>query len=326
MRLNETQKLWLNEKVKDKDVIFMSVHGSRLYGLASETSDHDIKAIYCPSKEDLLMGRALKTYNSKNHNMNIELELKSISSFLKSALSCDTNCIDLLFTPPEHILFDSNLWNKIKYFRHDIFSQDMKGIIGYIKTHSYKYTNKIDRFDEISKLLEITLNMRDFGSTLTSDVANSSKLIDGNFKYIKNVTLVSDHEQQYLEVCGKKYIHNLSINSLIRALQHEVSRYGNRTKKGSDGGIDTKSLSHAIRVLSQLEEIINYGRVNFPLIEAPYIMNVKNGRVALEKVMTDIDERYDRCIHLLAKNKNNFPEVSNVDNMISVISKYVFGY
>jgi hypothetical protein len=325
MKLNETQKLWLNEKVKDKDVIFMSVHGSRLYGLASETSDHDIKAIYCPSKEDLLMGRALKTYNSKNDELNIELELKSISSFLKSALSCDTNCIDLLFTPPEHILLDSKLWNKIKYFRHEIFSQDMKGIIGYIKTHTYKYTNKIDRFDEISKLLEITLDMRDSGSTLTSDVANSSELIDRNFKYVKNVSLVSDHEQQYLEVCGKKYIHNSSINSLIGVLQHEVSRYGNRTKKGSDGGIDTKSLSHAIRVLSQLEEIIKTDHVTFPLLEAPYIMNVKNGRVALEKVLADIDERYDRCIYLLVKNKSYFPEVSNVHGMASEIEKYVFG-
>ena len=182
MILTLEQEKWLDQKVKDKDVIFMSVHGSQLYGLSSETSDYDVKAIYCPSKEDLLMGRALKTYNLKNDDLNIELELKSISSFLKSALSCDTNCIDLLFTPQEYILYDSLLWRNMRHHRKSILSQDMKGIIGYIKTHTHKYTNKIDRFDEISKLLEIALIMKKYGSTLTSDVANSSELIHEKLK------------------------------------------------------------------------------------------------------------------------------------------------
>ena len=107
VKLSQAQEEWIYEQCGSKNVIFMSIHGSHLYGLNREGSDIDIKAIYCPSKEDLLMGRALKTYNKSNEELDIEIELKSLSSFLNSALKADTNCMDLLHTPDEFILSKS---------------------------------------------------------------------------------------------------------------------------------------------------------------------------------------------------------------------------
>ena len=323
MEITKEQMAWVDEKILGKDIIFMSIHGSHLYGLAHKDSDVDIKAIYCPSKENLVMGRALKTFNYKNEELDIEIEIKSISSFLNSALSCDTNCIDLLFTPFEYMISSSKLWDELRQHRYNIFSKEMKGIIGYIKVHSYKYSNKINRYNEMVELRALIGDIKDnVKNARTCDVANDVRLLNYKFKYIKNVTLVSDHEQKYLEVCGKKYIYNLDIGSLYNAIEHEINRYGKRTKKGSGDGLDTKSLSHALRVLSQLEEIIKYGSLNFPLSEAPYIFDVKTGKVPADEVMTDIDERFDRCIELLAG--SGFREVSDVSEMVKIIHNYMF--
>ena len=54
--ITKEQYEWVMEMTKDKDIIFMSVHGSWLYGLEQEGSDVDIKAIYAPTENDLLLG------------------------------------------------------------------------------------------------------------------------------------------------------------------------------------------------------------------------------------------------------------------------------
>ena len=45
-KLTIEQRTWINEKISGKDIIYMGIHGSHLYGLAREGSDIDIKAIY----------------------------------------------------------------------------------------------------------------------------------------------------------------------------------------------------------------------------------------------------------------------------------------
>ena len=152
-QMTKEQKDWLHNQTRGKDVIFMSFQGSHLYGLDRPESDIDVKAVYAPSKTDLLLGKATKTYNYKNDELDIELELKSLPSFLLSAESCDTNCIDLLFAPDEMVLRGTPVWEDVKLHRNLLLSKTMKGLVGYIKTHTHQYSNKIDRLLEMKSLL-----------------------------------------------------------------------------------------------------------------------------------------------------------------------------
>lgn len=321
--LTKEQVDFIEYKVKDKDIIFMSIHGSHLYGLSREGSDLDIKAIYAPTKSDLLLGDSVKTFNHKNDKLDIEIEVKSLSSFLKSSKSCDTNCIDLLHTPNTLVLQTSALWDELCNYRHCLFSKNMKGLVGYIKTHSKKYTNKIDRFDEMVFLKGLSESLLLNGYKTVEDVAvDCSELEDKKCKYIKPVSVVSDHEQKYLEVCGKKYIYTWSLEQLISAMDVEIKRYGKRTLDGSGKGMDTKSLSHALRVLCQLEEILVTDTIVFPLAEASYLLEVKLGKRPLPDILDDIDCRYERCMGLLSE--SDLPENSSIDNMVNVAERYIF--
>lgn len=313
--LTNAQMEWLDKQLEGLDILSASVHGSWLYGLEREGSDVNVKVIYTPTFDDLLMGESIKTFNKKNDELDVEVEIKSLPSFVKSCKSADTNCVDLLHTPEDLQIITTSLWEEIKSLRECMYAKNMKGIVGYIKTHSAKYTNKINRFNEIKDLLEELTFIEDHVSlkdTTLPEIINRKE-----YKFVKVVTLVTDHEQQYIEVCGKKYILTWESKLLKDALQVEIDRYGKRTAKGSGDGMDTKALSHSLRVLSQLKELAEQQTITFPLKEADYIKKVKLGEVDVETVMTDIDKRYEECMTLLEE--SNLPENINIDKMLSVL-------
>lgn len=318
--LTVEQRDWLGEKISDKDLIYMGIHGSHLYGLNREGSDIDVKAIYIPSAKQLVRGEAIKTYNYKNDELDIEIEIKSLPSFLRSASSCDTNCIDLLHAPREMALFNTIMWEEIKAVRSGMYAKNMKGIMGYIKTHVKKYTNKIDRLNEMKDLLNfIETNYEAFN--IVMDVANT--FTSDKCKYIKVVNSVKEGEQKYLEVCGKKYIFTWSVVQLKDALEVEINRYGKRSNKGADKGIDSKSLSHALRVLIQLKEIITTNDLQFPLRDAEYVKAVKLGEVTdVSEVLDKIDTLFDECMELLEESE--LPEEVDVSSMEKIAENYYF--
>ena len=319
--LTVEQRKWVCEVLQDKNVVFASIHGSHLYGLNREGSDIDIKAVYAPSKHELLMGEASKTISKKNDDLDIEIEVKSLTSFLKSCSSCDTNCIDLLYTGQDMTLMDSSLWEDIKLHRSSLNAKNMKGLIGYIKTHTHKYGNKIERFDEMKVLLDRLSNVDDIKPLKYSGIP---EYIEGRgFKFIRNVMVRTDHEQHYIEVCGKKFIMTWESKLLKDALTKEIKRYGKRTMEGSGTGLDTKSLSHALRVLLQLKEILTTGGVTFPLKNAEYLLDVKLGNVTNpDEVLSKIDEEYDTCMELISN--STFPDEVDISNMLDSVSEYYF--
>lgn len=325
--MSEEQKEWIDEKLYGfANVIYVGFHGSHLYGLDREGSDIDIKAIYLPTMDELIAGTALKTHNFKNEELDIEIEIKSLSSFIRSCKSADTNCIDLLHTPDEMIIFCSEMWVDLVTQKKSLYAKNMKGIIGYIKTHTHKYTNKIDRLCEMEELLELTDNFLAANPSFTiKDLGESSEFKDiETFKYIKTVTLVKDHEQQYLEVCGKKYIYTWDLTQLKAALEKEISRYGKRSVEGLDKGLDTKSLSHALRVLLQLREIIKEGNLTFPLRDASFVKDVKLGKITdVDIVMSKIDSLYEECMKLIEE--SNLQDEIDISPLIKVVKEYYLG-
>lgn len=322
-KLTQEHVDWLDEKLQRFDCVFVGFHGSYLYGLEREGSDIDVKAIYLPTKTDLILGDSVKTHNYKNDELDIEVEVKSLSSFLKSAKSCDTNCIDLLHCPSEMIVSKQPLWDNITQHNDCIFAKNMKGIIGYIKTHSKKYTNKIDRLNEMQKVLKLCNSVDyDLKPKFTTVKDLAERVLWKDFKYVKPVTLVQDHEQQYLDICGKKYIDTWSIDQLANAMVSEINRYGKRTNDGQTKGMDTKSLSHALRVLHELEEILTTGTISFPLKDKDFILKAKLGQVSYEEVMDAIDTKYEVCMELLEK--SDLPEHNDLSKMYKVVEDYYF--
>lgn len=319
-KLKPEQQKFIDECLQGFDVLYAGVHGSVLYGLDTPTSDVDVKVIYMPSKLDLLKGQAIKTHNKKCPEHDIEVELKSLPSFLKSLSVADTNCFDILHTPAQYILECKPMWNHLQTFRQDIYAKNMKGVIGYIKTHAKKYTNKIERFDEMRELLE---QLSPYNYEVPIKNLPLMKMTEGK-KYIKVVTKVSDHVQPFLEICGKKYDLGWSVSRIRSTLNSEIDRYGSRTLDGSSKGMDSKSLSHALRVLCQTKEVIQDRTITFPLKERDLVFRVKSNQMGIEEVLNTIDTYFDEVETTLAV--SDLPDEVNMSRFYEELEGYYFGY
>lgn len=295
-RLTKEQRDWLESVVNDFDIIYLGLYGSHVYGLSRPESDIDIKGVYLPSIQNILLGKDNTPISKKNEELNIEVELKPIGSFLNSAKACDTNVMDMLHTPSQFWISFSPLWYDFVVHRADLYAKNMKGLVGYIKTHAAKYGNKIERLSEIKELLVLTEQYSD--TQRISDLCKDHSFSD--YKYVESILFTGRQdmeEQPYLEVCGKKYITTWSIAELKTALNREANRYGKRSNTGLDNGLDTKSLSHALRVLIQLHEIVTEGTMTLPLKDPSYVLAVKQGQItSAEEIMNKIDSLYDECM------------------------------
>ena len=67
-------------------------------------------------------------------------------------------------------------------------------------------------------------------------------------------------------------------------------QFGNRAK-ASAKGVDFKALSHAVRVIDEVEELIDSDFITFPLKNRVFITAIKEGRESLEDVMDYIDNK-----------------------------------
>jgi len=322
-RLTQEQQDFIYDKTDGLELVCITVHGSVLYGLNYADSDIDVKAIYLPSKTDLLLGNALKTTNHKCDEHDIEIEIKSLSSFIKSLGKCDTNCMDMIHTPENMTLSTTDLWTDICSLRECVYAKNMKGIIGYIKTHTHKYSNKIQRLDEMKAFLSylelVGLPVK-FKDSFVYDLLSDGTL---KYKYITLGTQHSDHEQAFVEVCGKKYTETWTIQVIMDAVQSEISRYGKRTNTGSNNGYDTKALSHALRALVQVEDLVINRTISFPLKELDLIKKVKFNEMELEDVMSLLEERFERVTTLL--DESDLPEFNDLSPIMKLLEEYYFG-
>lgn len=311
--INEKQLQWLNEIISDRDVIYMGIHGSHLYGLNTPNSDLDIKAIYLPSRKDLVLG-IKNNIQRKNKELNIEAELISIQSFLCSCEKCDTNCFDMLHSTDEMNIISSDLWKSIKNIRADIYAKDMKGIICYIKTHSMKYSAKISRLQELYELKRLAQELQFRNITEFEGLVDITKL-----QYTK---FINQDGARYIEVLGKKYISSIKQEPFKNILDGEIKRYGKRVTDANEDSVDFKSLSHAYRVLSEIQDLIDNQNINFPLVDADYIKQIKTGKVKKEDVFLEMDKKYDRV--MISLKNSNFKETPNIQNMIELVQNHYF--
>lgn len=322
-KLTQEQQEWLDDKLKNYNLLYVGFYGSHVYGLDRLESDIDIKAVCVPKLEELLLGQGTKTHSYKNDKLNIEIEVKTISSFLNSAKSCDTNVVDMLHTPKEFWIGWTPEWEELVSYRQCLYSKNMTGLLGYIKTHTRKYSHKIERYEEMKWIVDYLKDCESPEDVTIRYAVNTIgfQLFLSSAKYTKSVELVEKGTQQYLEVCGKKYIYTWSVNQLVEALEKEINRYGQRTETGVNSGLDGKSLSHAMRVLYETKEILEHNTVTFPLTNAQEIKDIKTGvNIDLPNILTTIDKLYDECIELM--NNSDLPEQTDISNMIKVMVDY----
>jgi hypothetical protein len=270
-----------------------------LYGTNTNDSDVDYKGVFLPSKEEILLGsipkcRSFSTNSDlrKNNPSDIDEEIYSLHYFLKLACDGQTVAMDMLHAPQSMLIESSDIWRSIVEQRNRFYTKNLNSFINYARRQASKYGIKGSRLNAASQVINFlkTKNsegkLRDVWGRLPRN------------EYCHEMGVDPNGMRQY-QVCGKMFQESASIGYVLPIISKFYEEYGHRAKLAAQNqNIDWKAVSHALRAAIQTKEILLYGTITFPLKEAPFLLQVKEGKLdytkevapALESLMTEVEK------------------------------------
>ena len=297
------------EKQYNYKVIYITKYGSKLYGTDNPNSDTDYKGLFIPSKESVLLKKDIEHYNFNSNNTNtknskddIDLQLFSIYKWFSLLKKGETGAIDILFS-----LFreDTQVFNDPKYtlvlkenYRR-FYNRNLHSFLGYCVGQSKVYNIRGERFNELHSFVEYFSELaKEHGADKLESIYPLVKELFAKhkYKYIKFVSAPTSRgsgeakEGIYIEVLGKRFLGTVTIKYFLEKITDMEEQFGNRAR-ASAKGVDFKALSHAVRVIDEVEELIDDEFITFPLKNRLYVTSIKEGERTLEEVMDYIDQK-----------------------------------
>lgn len=96
---------------------------------------------------------------------------------------------------------------------------------------------------------------------------------------------------RHLDLCGRRVPLHATIKAAREMAARLLAEYGARSLGAEQaGGVDWKALSHAVRVGQEALELLQTGRLRFPLSGAGHLLAIKLGQVPYDAVAAEIED------------------------------------
>ena len=251
----------------------------------------------------------------------VDVKIFSLQKFITLCSKADTNALDLLFSVNNSYIEQYFSVGGILYLlenRDKLINTDrLESPITYAFRQATKYSIKGERRQVMLDLLKdvntylsldttpanVSLSrfMRDFIYKDGTPVIN--QYIDG--KHVKiDILDNKGKEEKYLYVCGVQHQFNLELKRFAQRLEEKINKEytSQRTKDAADGN-DWKALSHALRVLLEVKELLSFGTINFPLKDSQFLLDVKLGKIDRDTVDTFFEFELSTILENVQANK-----------------------
>ncbi len=287
--------------------------GSHLYGTETINSDVDYKGVFLPSKKDILLGNIPKCYNystgnshSKNNPDDVDVEIYSLHYFIKLACDGQTVALDMLHAPENMLVKSSDIWKTIVKHKDRFYTKNLNSFIDYARRQAAKYGIKGSRLNAVSEVLKFLKSERPENKLRT--IWEKLPRID----FCNDAGKDPNGMRQY-QVCGKIFQESASIGYVIPILEKFYNDYGQRVKLAAENkNIDWKAVSHALRAAIQTKEILTNHTITFPLKDARFLMQIKEGKMDYaNEVAPVLENLMDEVENLL--NKSNLPNTVDTE-------------
>lgn len=258
----------------NRKFIFECLHGSKLYGTDRPESDIDYKGVFIPSVQDLLSlqrcPEELKmdqkvSEGVKNDSRDTDRTFFSLQRFFKLALEGQPLAYEMLFAAPT---IKEAEWDLVLNHRQLFLHKGgIKPFIGFAMAQAHKAVIKGENINKISEILDLCETISDQHSAVRNYQWPYLEAKENEFGY------------RVFSIAGRSFDIGMSVKDFKSALYILKNKYGSRAKNAAKDGYDYKSLSHAVRLIGQADEIITTGKLTFPRSDAEYIKAVRRGDV-----------------------------------------------
>lgn len=286
-----------------------SVYGSKLYGTDTPSSDTDYKAIYAPRCMDLLLGHRLDTYTVQDKASSgvkmqagdVETTYIPIHTFVRDVAGGQAYALELLFSNVLMWNGDSSRLTQplMTMLRYKCIPNSVRPMVAYANNMAKLYGVRNKRMEmaiELEKALDTATGALADHIAKITEVMAANNVNDPQFIEVVDA---DDQKGPSLRLLTKQYYFNTPIRDIVRSLQANIARYGDRVKNASDS-IDWKSTYHAVRMYMQANELLSTGQMSMPLRadDRDVIMKIRQGELHIDEVRGIIEVQLERLTEL----------------------------
>ena len=257
-------------------IIFEAIVGSRLYGVNTDDSDYDYRGVCIPPMEVLL--NPFQGFEQKDSGFKEEdRTIFALGKFMKLCADNNPNIIELLFVPQQNMVFKTPIWDKIIKNKDLFISKKSKfSFTGYA-------ISQLKRIERHRKWLldppkeEPTRKM--FGLKGNKNISNAWRTI-AKTELKLNLMKEEFHDEYKAEVA-----YSNAKEIWDKYASWRKGRNPKRKEMEKKWGFDCKHASHLFRLMTEGKELLLTGNITFPLPNADFILDVKDGRYKYDEVL-----------------------------------------
>lgn len=345
------------QKLAEEHLIFMCMSGSHAYGMNTEHSDEDRRAVFIAPPEYVL--GCMKNIEQVEVPGE-DTVIYELAKFVKLTADCNPNLIELLFTGEENILYIHPAFEEIRKHRHLFLSKKAKFTFsGYamsqmkrIRGHHRWIQNP--QFEEPPKLLDFAQTIHATGQMgVGLDCYHDERIflvkvnattfrIYHSAKFDKapvsedgmNVQFVDIKEGELNSVIlDATFLGTLIVQiDTFKAAHKKWKEYWKwkknrnpvRAELEEKYGFDCKHASHLIRLLKMAHEILRDGEVIVRRPDAEELLAIRNGSFDYDELVKTAEEMDAELEDLYEKSSlpNSSDKEAINDLYIRVVQEY----
>lgn len=296
-----------SEKCPGARVLAFFVSGSHFFDLNGPTSDHDYRAIYFPTNEQLKTERLVNRKwqqgtwtrqvdmgikkkldgKGKNTKDDVDCIFYSLDEFLKLLANGDFNMLEMLYAPKGKLLITSPEWQELVDRRTMFSPVDLSAFLGFVRKEHSRYGVdessywKYEQFVAFLKTLPLTDRLEWHWDKLEAwNQENKVGVV---------TTALANRDSKRLpafKVASRLLIGTNRVSTLLDGCQEMLGRFGHRQKSQAEAGCLWKGLYHALRLLYEAQDLIAYGELRLPFDKVRHnnLKNIKDSKLSKEEV------------------------------------------
>jgi predicted nucleotidyltransferase len=300
-------------------LIYLVRTGSHLYGTNTPESDEDFVGVFIPHKEYLIGFKEVKEVDcsivdkdesGKNTKDATDIKVYSLKQFLKLAGDVNPNIVELLFVNKENILFMSEDFRIFRENYHLFINERVQhSFQGYARQQFKKGVTKAQNFNKLKEIIKI-LDKYDDKEILAVVVE-------------KEPELKKLDKGQLIEISGLSFQKNIFVKKAKKQMKEKLKIASHRASMWEKFGYDTKFFMHLFRLLNEGEDLITKGKLEFPVRDREFLMQVRNGKFSLEYLQELAEQKFEN----FKKLECNLPKKANWNEIeklyMNVVQKYI---
>lgn len=331
--MNDQAKKFIEEfqrQYPERRILFLVEAGSHFFNLNSPNSDSDFRGVYMPSLEEFYYGESKRRFferktlegnktGVKNTKDDVDFYLFSYTFFLDLLKRGDFNCMELLHTPQDKILINSQEMKDLMFLRKTLLVNDISAFLGFIKKEYRRYgvninhykiqedfANFLRKYPPHTRLKDVWADIKEYAKDDSQVIFTTS--LTGNNNSVPTV-----------KIAQRFYQDTVRVDYVVDAIDERLKKYGHRQKNMAAHGVEFKGLYHALRLIYEANDLFDHGEFKIPFDKERHntLKSIKDGTMLQDDIFNLIDDEIDKIYDREKEVKTNKPDVENrIDKML----------